>query len=348
MLRSSALTTFTAVLVLSTITGCGPSRPPAPTVPDTPDGTVTAVAQTLAEGKPEVLWVALPASYQKEVQDDLVRAFAKKMDPEMYGKGVTVLKKLVGVLGSKKDLILPQVVENPLMQMAQVDKEELGKNWGKVVGLFDTILQSELGDIEKLKTVDIGKFLATTGAKVMQHAADLSAMSEDDPYKKELQAKAAGMKAEVVKTEGDKATLKLSAPGETDETVELVKVEGKWLPAELVDGWADAMKEAKAAIAEINPEAMAQMKPQVMGMLVGVETALDQLAKATTAEEFSKILGGLMGSIPFPMGLPGMGGEDMPPGFPGGDAWDPSEEIPDMPDDTGPLDDEEEASEVEE
>ena len=109
-------------------------------MPDTPDGTVTSVAHELAEGRPEILWSALPASYQKQLQDDVVRAFAAKVDPDVYRKSVTVLKKLVGVLGKKRDFILPQIVENPMFAMAQVEKAKVEQNWDKVVGLLETVL----------------------------------------------------------------------------------------------------------------------------------------------------------------------------------------------------------------
>jgi hypothetical protein len=139
----------------------------------------------------------------------------------------------------------------------------------------------------------------------MKQFSELSALSAQDPYKKNFQTKMKGAEIEVVKAEGDKATVKVSYPGGEEEISEMVKVEGKWLPKEMVDGWKEAMSSAKTQIAQIDPKTIAEAKPQIMGALAGVETALDQLSKAKTAEEFGKAAAGLMGNLPFPLGMPG-------------------------------------------
>lgn len=299
MTRSSALALGSALALFLVVSGCSPS---APSIPPTPDGTFTTVCKSLANGQPDVLWAALPASYQKQLQEDVVRAFAAKLDPEMYGKGVAVAKKLVGLLKQKRDLILPMVTENPMFQAAKVEKAKVAQNWDKVTGLLETVLTSELGDVARLKSVDIGAFLRGTGGRLMRQAAELSALSADDPYKKEFQAKMSGVKAEVVKAEGDKATVKVSTTGEREETMEFVKVEGKWLPQDMVQGWDRFITDAKAKVAEMKPDAMAAMKPQVMGTLAGFDAALDQVAAAKTSEELVKAMGGIMGQMPFFMG----------------------------------------------
>ena len=54
------------------------------TLPDTPDGTVTFVAQRLVEHHPEVIWTALPESYRQDLTE-VTAAFAEKMDPASGG-----------------------------------------------------------------------------------------------------------------------------------------------------------------------------------------------------------------------------------------------------------------------
>ena len=313
-MRRPCSTIFVASLVGSVfciaLAGCQPS---SPTVPDTPAGTVQAFHENMAEGKPEIIWAMLPASYQKEVQDDIVKAFAAKIDPEIHSKGVAVAKKLTALLREKKDLIVPMVTANPMFQMAQVDAAKFTQNWEKAVGLLDTLLASEIGDLSRLKNADVGSFLRVTGGKLMRQFSELSALSDQDPYKKNFQTKMKGAKIEVLKTEGDKATVKVSYPAGEEETSEMVKVEGKWLPKEMVDGWKEAMTSAKTQIAGID-KTMAEAKPQVMGMLAGVETALDQLSAAKTPEEFGKAAAGIMGNLPFPMGMPGGGDDELQPG----------------------------------
>ncbi len=288
--------TFLAAIVL-TSAGCTRA---GPSIPATPDGTVMTVCTALGDSQPEYLWAALPASYQKEIEDNVVRAFAAKLDPDVYGKGTAVLKKLSGVLVSKKEIIINLVIgQLGATPMVQVDKPALERNWDAVVGLLDGLLASELGDLGRLKTIDVGSFLGTTGGKVMQKFAALSAATKEDPFAKEFKAKLSAMKVAVVSSEGDNAVLKITTTGEPEETVEFVKVEGKWLPKDLQAEWAEGIAEVKARVAAFDANAMAASKPKILGALAAADAALDQLAAAKTPEEFGQVIGNLMQSLPF-------------------------------------------------
>ena len=67
-----------------------------PTIPATPDGTVMAVAQNLADNHPEILWEALPASYRTDITE-LTQLFAAKMDPEIYDRAMAIALSMVDV-----------------------------------------------------------------------------------------------------------------------------------------------------------------------------------------------------------------------------------------------------------
>jgi hypothetical protein len=269
--------------------GCGE---PQPTVPDTPDGTVTAVAGALGEGKPQVLWTAMPASYQKDVEG-LIRTFAEKMDAEIYDKGFGLLKKLVTVLQEKRDFIL----DNPNIAKGPVDVEKARAKWDSLVSALDALVNSDVSSLESLKTLDVGKFLRTTGSTMMQSAADMSTATPDDKYNTEFASKMKGVKAEVVSTEGDTATVKITVPGEDPKETEMVRVEGKWVPKDLADEWDKRIAEAKAGLAEMSKEKMAEAKPQIMMMLGAAEPMLDQLLKAENQEQFNQAIGQTMGMV---------------------------------------------------
>lgn len=290
--------------------GCTPSSPPLPSIPAEPDKAFTTVTHELAAGKPHIVWEAMPASYQKELTG-LVHTFAGKMDAELYDKGMTVASKAVGVLKTKKEYIIEMLLENPMFAAMKVKKEALESNWDGTMSVLETVLQSEISTIAKLKTVDVGSFLGTTGVKVMAQIEKLSKASEEDPYGKEFQVKMAGAKAELVKEEGDTATIKISTEGESPEEITLVKVEGKWLPEEMVEDWEEFLSEAKKGLEEMTPESMEQAKTQALPMLAAIETALDQLQKAESKEDFQKALGAVMASLP----IPGMRAPGGPPGF---------------------------------
>ena len=68
------------VLTLLVAIGCGGGGGAGLTIPDSPDGTVRVVLDGLVEHQPEVVWRALPPSYQQDVLG-LTRDFADTVDP---------------------------------------------------------------------------------------------------------------------------------------------------------------------------------------------------------------------------------------------------------------------------
>jgi hypothetical protein len=284
--------------------GCGDSAPP---IPDSPDGTVKAVTEGLASNRPDVVWNAMPASYQKDV-NDLVRLFASKMDAELYDRTFSVARKAVGVLRDKKDFIL----NHPMVgMMAGVDKDKASKDWGAVVGLLETLVQSDLSSLGKLKSLDVGAFLGGTGVKLMQQIEKVAALQEENAFEKNFKSKMKGVKAEVVSTEGGKTVLRLTAPGEKPEEIPFVKVEGRWVPEEMTRDWKKMIGEAKEQIEGMTGELVGPDRDKFLSMMKNVETSLGKLADAKDQGQFNMELGKLMGTF---MGdMPG-GLEEMTPG----------------------------------
>ena len=273
------------------VVGCGQKTP-------TPDQAIMEVMNGLSQNKPEAAWNFLPASYQTDV-NGLVADFAGKMDAEIWAKGASVVQKLVNVLKTKKDFILSNqmVKANPAMAMAGPDAaKKLAENWDGILEFLNIVATSELADLEKMKTLDVGAFIAGTGGKLMNQAAALSAMVPDDPYNTKVK-KLGETKVTVLSSDATTAKVKVEVPGEDAEETDMVLVEGKWLPKEIADEWQEKIAEAKKGIAEIKPEDMAKQKPQVMAMLTMVEGTLDQLAAAKTQQEFDATAQQAMGSI---------------------------------------------------
>ena len=91
--------------------GCDAGGGPVMKIPDSPDGTVTAIYEGLASSQPQVVWDALPARYQQDVTF-LVHEFGKKFDAELYDKVFDVARKGVALLKNKKDLLLKMSAEH--------------------------------------------------------------------------------------------------------------------------------------------------------------------------------------------------------------------------------------------
>lgn len=301
---------FATLCLVGLLISCG-GQPGGITIPDTPDGTVQAVATHLADGHPEVLWLALPPSYQADLTE-VTHLFAQKMDPELYAKVFDLARKIVTVLGEKKAIILDASMLDALGE----DRARVEANWDSALGLCTTLFNSELADLEAMKTLDYNSFLSGTGVKVMADMAAISKNDPEDPYEKEFRNKLTNMTVETVSVEGDRATLKISVPDQDPEEVQLIKVENRWVPAELAAEWQENMTEAKEKLNAMTDEEMAQTRVQAMMGLAMVEGMVDQVAAVTTTEELETMLQGLLGGLMgggSPMGMtpdPGMSDDE--------------------------------------
>jgi hypothetical protein len=282
------ITTFLSVCACLILTGCGggASKPAA-----TADAAVMQAVSSMQDNDPSAAWDMLPASYQEQA-NGLMHEFAGKIPADLYDSSANLLVKLEKVLSSKKDLILA----NPQLKSVPVD---VSKNYDDAVAMLGILTSSDLMSAEKMKSADIGKMMSTTGAKLMKKASEVeiddSVKTDDMSDMLEMQAKLASVKAELVSEEGDTAVVKITAKDEDPEEIDFVRIEGKWIPKDLAEGWSEMITEAKAGIAEINitPEQAAQAN-MMIGMVNGL---LDQIQAAKTQEELMQAVGGAMGMM---------------------------------------------------
>lgn len=293
--------TALSILALAIVAACGGQViATADQIPSSPDGAVRFVAEKVADGHPEVLWEALPQTYRQNI-NELTHLFATKIDREVWDKGFGVLRKTTVVLQDKKDLFLG----SQMFAMAQDKQDEIAANWDTAALVLSTLANSDLGNLQSLETVDWGQFMTTTGAKLMQVAKEASASTEENAFENDFLAKVKGMNIEVLENANGTAKLRITAPDEEPEEVQLTQVEGRWVPSDMAEDWDKKVAETRTKLEEITPETIAQQKTQIMMMVGMADAFVDQVAQAKTSEELDQILQGLLGGL---MGGP-MGGE---------------------------------------
>jgi hypothetical protein len=272
-----------AMISVSGISGCQGCNDMA--IPDSPDGTVETVLKKSLDGKPQIIWAAMPESYKKDV-NSLVGNFAQKMDQDLWNKAFVIASKTVDVAKTKKDFILA----NPMASQIFGEKsKELKENWSSVAQILEIIVNSDIAKLEKLKTFDGGKFLSSTVSELILKSKDLKKLIKDDaPTDME------GVTIETVKTNGKTATVKITDKEGKAETFTMIKVEGRWVPEELAKEWPDFIKQAQEGIAEISGEEMKQNKPKVLAAMAAAESVVDQLKSAKTQAEFDTVVQGLL------------------------------------------------------
>jgi len=281
-----ALRWISIAVLLALLSGCGSS---AAGIPSTPDGTVQKVTSDLANDRPQIVFQALPTSYQNDVREVIV-AFAGKLDADLWNRTFAVLGKISRVAKEKKEFILATIGEAPVPQLQGENLEKLNENWDRVIAIFETIVASEIKTVDGIKKLDPEKFLATTGAQLSKIIKDLATAVADEETA-EVFEKIGQTKVTVVKNEGETATLSIETPGQPAETLDMVRFEGRWLPSQLVAQWDTGIEQAKQSIAQIDFNGPS--REMYLGVLTQVEQTLDQLLAASTQEQFNQALAGL-------------------------------------------------------
>jgi hypothetical protein len=283
-----------AFLILAVATACArdaASIVKEPPLPDSPDGTVLAVVEALQNNHAEILWTALPESYQSDITE-ITHEFAGKMDPEIYDRGFALIMRAFEVLDDRKDVILG----SEIFQSTGGDAEEIRTGLSGTQAFTHALESSEVATIEGLGSIEWGQFLATTGSKILANAAALESEDGENPLD-ELES----LTVETLEISDDRATLRIGSAEHDPEDVEMVRVEGRWIPAELAEEWPQFVEDARQGLAEMTPENMAAQKTQIMMFFGMAEGFIEQVASLQTPEEFDAAIG--------PMLAPLMGGE---------------------------------------
>lgn len=251
----------------------------------TPDGAVLAVVAGLQSNHPEAVWEFLPPKYQADI-NSVVHLYAESMDKELWDASFGIARKLVRILKEKKSMILGSPQVQQAMAGTPIDQEELGKNWDVLVGLLDTIVESDVSDLDKMKSFDGGAYLASTGGSIMTQLESASRLVPEDPFNSQFKASLSKISASVVSKEGTTAVLKITNPDGQTQEIEFTQIEGKWIPAPLAKDWDQQIARMKESMQGM-PENVAASKPVVMAKFSTVNAILDQFDGAQNAEEFS-------------------------------------------------------------
>jgi hypothetical protein len=131
----------------------------------------------------------------------------------------------------------------------------------------------------------------------MNQAAEVSKARGDDAFDREFAGKLRQTKVEIVSRDGDQATLRMTAPDEEPEDVQLTRVEGRWVPSEMAVDWDVKITAAKQKLATITDEELAQGSAQAMVLIGMADAMLTELAAVESAAELDQKLQGLLGPL---------------------------------------------------
>lgn len=307
------------------ITACGKkadsgaeAAPEAVQIPDSPDGAVQFIAQELAKGNGAVLWQAMPATYQGDV-NSIAQLAGTKIDAEIYDRIFATLDRASKVLDQQKDFVF-----GSSMLPASSDEAaaaQIREAWPSITNLIETLTSSPLASAEGLRSFDGAAFFAGTVSNLL---ADVDALAQLDPeLEQSLLASLSEIQVKLVEGSDSQALLEMSMPGEEVETETFVKLEDRWVPQEMAAEWSEQIADTRRQLEAIDPAELAKQKPQILGVFAMFDGVIAQLEAATTQEQFDQAIQGAMMPV---MGLlmmgQGMGGGAAPaaPAMPGADA----------------------------
>ncbi len=267
------------------------------TIPEAPDAAMKTILSELADGNGGILWKAMPASYQGDV-NTIVQLAGNKIDAEMYDKTFSIVGRLGDVIGKQKEFILGTSLD----QRSPEDQAKIEQALPIVVEFVKTICNSKIASSMGLQSFDGQQFFDTTISELTKLTVELSKLSNEagQPNLDDLR----NAVITVVESTDTEATLTFAAPGQAEETERFTKVENRWVPADMAAEWTQGVGDAITKLEAVTVEEVTAMKPQVMGVLTMIDGVLTQIEAAETQEQFDQALQGAMMPL---MGLMMMG-----------------------------------------
>jgi hypothetical protein len=250
-----------------------------------------------------VIWDALPASKQKELQE-----VVKLASTRIEQKTLNLIKKFRGdlltALKSKKQFIL----NSKAIPLPPDQKPVLVKSYDSIVGLIEAYIPIEWMDVSYLQNSDVRDILSVWMENVASKAEALQkSLPDDSPIKAMLMSKPQSASVETLSSTS--ANVTFVVPGTPSAPVKFVLSEGRWLPEAMVANWDQTISQVKDVLEAANPK---QLHTQVGGAMVIFNGALGSISTAETQEEFDERIQEVMGMA---AGMGGGGGPGRGPGF---------------------------------
>ncbi len=268
------------------------SLPSALAMPqESADAAVRRVYEGLEEGRLEQVWQALPSSYQSDIRN-ILRNLAPETETEieLWNQSMGVMAKLLRLVRAKSDFILG----HPMLAAQVADQGKRDEVQGILMGVADLveiIIGSAFSDPDNLASLDVDGYLREVGPRLYKIFRDLQAKSST----KQPEGKTV---VTLISSQGDSAKLSILEPGRPAREDDYLRVEGKWLPQEMVEGWDAQMKQVQStlqmAALQAQDEEMIAQQRMMMGML---DQSLDQMAAADSQEEFNTAAQTLVGAV---------------------------------------------------
>lgn len=265
------------------------------------------IVRELKNENPIVLWDALPASKQDQVQE-----VVKLANTKIEQRTLNLIKKfrtdLLSVLRSKKQFVLnSQVLPIPPDQ-----RPVLTGSYDSIVGLIEATIPVEWMDSTYLQKTPIRDVLASYTGRLSRKGKELEKSLPSELKAMASQASITANAETISSTEANVTFAAPGVPGAPGTPNKFILSEGRWLPQDLISNWDQSMAQATQVLEAANSKELHMAVGQGLLFANGL---LGTISTAESQEEFDESIGQLMGMAQMMgggRGGPGPGGRGGP------------------------------------
>ncbi len=251
-------------------------------IPDSPDAAVQTILTEFSEGNGSIAWSALPASYQKDI-DEIIHLFGSNVDEEVYNKSFSLFSNLTKLVDQKKSFI---VNSSLLKDKSPENLAEMEAALPSIAGLMNAIDSSSLSSTESLRSFSGKSFFETTVSECIKHLEAINKMAGEKPGLADYGSAVVS----VVNEDEKQAVLSIAFPDREADQVTFTKIENRWVPADMASKWQENIKGVTDSIKKMSTEGNEVQKTQIMGVITTFEGILLNIESAKTQEEFDQSL----------------------------------------------------------
>lgn len=244
------------------------------------------------------LWDGLPEGYRAEL-DGLVRDCGARLDARTCDRAWRLVRRLVQVAIAKQSLAFGSAIARTLVDGDPRRATAAQAAYQALFFQLRDLARSDLATLEGVRTFDGRTFCGDGGKALLDAFVKLAAMSGHDP-----RAAIEALEVRVVDESAERLGVELTVAGRPVASgvrasilSQFAKVDGRWLPAALVDEWMPAVRRMRAQLAASPARVDPALNARVVLWLTAGEAMLRQIEQADTQTAFDAALQRVMASL---------------------------------------------------
>lgn len=233
------------------------------------------ITRELADGNGGIIWDAMPASYQRDI-NSVVHLLAEKVDAELYNESFHLIRRIID-LATKQEKFIFNTNFGGKISVENLVKVEAA--WSSIIGLSKCISRSSISDADGLKSFDGKRFFDATVSSLIRYTTDITlSIGGEKPFEYSF--------IDLLESNNKRTILGLTSPSGAVHRMEFTNLQGRWIPTNISNEWVKILAEFKEKLEAINPQELAKNKPRLIALITMLESVLNQIDMAENQVQF--------------------------------------------------------------